>query len=186
MTWEQFYPQLANDMERAEMVKLFLLGQQGSYSDLVLMALDEYLVLYDRQIKSATSNQQRQRYFKKELEGLAYIFTTLNYQVRTYQVFDAQSKKDFATYLGHAPVSEEDWRQWSSFLYAYPQYQVAPGFWSYTLESNRGSRSWDNYFQHELLQVQTELKELPAEVAVVYYQSVLKNFSGVLQNNLVK
>ena len=184
--WEQFYPQLSNDMERAEAVKLFLLAEDGSYSDLVLPSLYEYLTLYHKQIMVAKENKERQKYFKKELEGLVYIFKTLNNQVKTYHDFDEQATRDFTAYLGHTPASRADDDQWPKFIELHPKYKGQwPGLYSSAMD-DKGSRSWDNYFQSELLQAEKELKELPREVSLPYYQMVMRRLTGELKNSLTQ
>lgn len=147
--------------ELITLTRLWTLGEEGSYTDLVLIGIGRYHELWSAKIQKASNNKARKELFLAEIAGLIDIYKELDRQILMRYKFGDEVDKLFAPFAEASPCLETllyEERQacrekrWEAFVVKYPQYKAPwPGFFSTQIEVLKDNRTWENYHEYEIL-----------------------------------
>ena len=184
---DKFLDQVKTLQEKDEVIRLWILAREATYSDLIIPGIGIYLNLYDQAIRESNSDSVRQIVFVNELKGLLYILETLDKQIMKYIEYRNNLDADYSSFLiiklGREPIYEDRINEeyWSEFLKKNPKYQTVPGFFSTTVATDKGNRSYEQYHAQEIQQLKEIFSNLPKNVSLNYYMEILEKFEGVLK-----
>ena len=76
-TYDKWFSECVTVEQKAELTRLWTLGQDGSYSDLVLPGIGAYIRIYDTLIREAKTDKERIKWLKDMTESLSIIYIGL-------------------------------------------------------------------------------------------------------------
>lgn len=180
--WGNWVDDAKSDKEKAEIVRHQILGANGSYSDLIIPSIGNYMGTWDKTIKEQDDDATRKEFFVEELCGLLEIFQTLDKQIKTFVDFREQAERDYEEYLkgelGRGPTKEDSKEGWETFIKETPKYAGDwPGFWSNQVYVQKGDRNYNQYHAMEIgiLQRTLEMAQKMKSISVLDYDTIFKN-----------
>lgn len=184
-----FMKQVNTFEEKEEVICLWILAHEASYTDLIIPGLGIYMNLYDDAITRFISKGKRQQLFLKELNGLIEILEILDKQIYTFirarAVADSCYTGFLTKKLDREPTKEErrDRTYLTEFKTQYPNYaQRLPGFFSTSVGCHKGERTYEQYHAKELKQLKEIVANLPGKISKKEYKALLERFEGVLMD----
>lgn len=183
---EDFFDQAKSLPEKEEIIRLWILSVDGSYTDCILPGLGEYIALFNSAIRKAKTDSERRALFSSEVNGLVKILAALDTQIKAYADFKKLATRDFNVYLEkqlkRKPTKAESDNMayglnWEGFVKTKPIYgKEWPGFFSTQIEVQKGNRSYDCYHFYEIEQLKGI--KIPKKLSVQKYEAIIKNLSG--------
>ncbi len=184
--YEEWFNELKTSKERAEVAKLWALVSDGSYTDLVIPGIGEFMGIYHSEIKATKEDETRQGLFVAMLDGLMEIFATLDTQISVRVNFQEDKRRDGKQFLreklGREAVpgdfTDESWKE---FIKIYPHYDVElPGFFSTQVMWQKGSRSYQNYHDAEIVVIRNVLSDVNTRevLSKSNYEILFANLTG--------
>ncbi len=145
--------------QRAQMYAYLALGEDGSYSDLVLPSLGQMIYVYrEAGLDPKTNDESRLRIARVMVADLLFVLTKLDEQIK--------SNHDCTERLKTSDVTSS------------VQAALCPGFYSTQVEVQLEDRDWNAYHMTERDQLTTEAahlnKDHPTELGLEEFKVVLQ------------
>lgn len=149
-TLDQWKQELqGNHEETLFMMTLYILAEDGSYTDFVLPMIGELFGMLEAKAVNATDDVTRKTLASDGFNRIVNLLNALDQQIHQYQQernsYRAKLAK-FKSEIGEG-ISHDDAKRMYQQLD--PQGSLLHGFYSSWLEEGQGDRSWDNYHQPE-------------------------------------
>ncbi|MEK7139143.1 MAG: hypothetical protein AAB817_00400 [Patescibacteria group bacterium] len=155
---ENWFPAAKTVQEKAEMVRLYVLGTDGSYTDAIEPGIGMFWGVCNEYITQADSDSARLTRFRGGLQAYQILLSMLDEQISMRMKIEVAEEDGFLTYLrqtlGREPTDEDKYNgeYTRAFRVANPKYDVwpRPGFTSTQVSAQKGDRDYDHYHAKEI------------------------------------